>query len=142
MSPATVALDRGNISDTAMVLLVVLAADALVSGLTSGRMRSLLLVGLWLGLAFQTKMIEAWLVLPALGLAYLVAAPGTVRRRFTGIGVTGVVTGAVSLSWMTVVSLVPVSYTHLDVYKRQDPTGTCRAIRRIQSRNTHRFWFL
>jgi 4-amino-4-deoxy-L-arabinose transferase-like glycosyltransferase len=109
VSPATVALDRGNISDTAMVLLVVLAADALVSGLTSGRMRSLLLVGLWLGLAFQTKMIEAWLVLPALGLAYLVAAPGTVRRRFTGIGVTGVVTGAVSLSWMTVVSLVPTT---------------------------------
>jgi 4-amino-4-deoxy-L-arabinose transferase-like glycosyltransferase len=109
VSPATVALDRGNISDTAMVLLVVLAADALVSALTSRRIRSLLLVGLWVGLAFQTKMIEAWLVLPALGLAYVVAAPGTLRRRFTGIGAMGVVTAAVSLSWMTVVSLVPTA---------------------------------
>jgi 4-amino-4-deoxy-L-arabinose transferase-like glycosyltransferase len=109
VSPATVALDRGNISDTAMVLLVVLAADALVSALTSGRMSSLLLVGLWIGLAFQTKMIEAWLVLPALGLAYVVAAPGTLRRRFAGIGTTGVVAAAVSLSWMSVVSLVPTA---------------------------------
>ena len=28
--------------------------------------------GVFVGLAFQAKMIEAWLVLPALGLAYLV----------------------------------------------------------------------
>jgi 4-amino-4-deoxy-L-arabinose transferase-like glycosyltransferase len=107
VSPATVALDRGNISDTAMVLLVVLAADAMVSALTADRTRSLLLAGLWVGLAFQTKMIEAWMVLPSLGLAYLMAAPGTWRRRLTGLGALGVVTAAVSLSWMTVVSLVP-----------------------------------
>jgi 4-amino-4-deoxy-L-arabinose transferase-like glycosyltransferase len=109
VSPATVALDRGNISDTAMVLLVVLAADAMVSALTGERTRSLLLVGIWVGLAFQTKMIEAWLVLPSLGLAYLVAAPGTWRRRLIGIGAVGTVTAAVSLSWMTVVSLVPTA---------------------------------
>jgi hypothetical protein len=30
----------------------------------------------WIGLAFQAKMIEAWLVLPAFGLTYLLAAPG------------------------------------------------------------------
>ncbi|HUD17470.1 MAG TPA: glycosyltransferase family 39 protein, partial [Acidimicrobiales bacterium] len=109
VAPATVALDRGNISDTAMVLLVVLAADAMVSALTRERVRSLVLVGLWVGLAFQTKMIEAWLVLPPLVLAYLVAAPGTWRRRLTGIGAVSVVTAAVSLSWMTVVSLVPTA---------------------------------
>ena len=49
----------------------------------SGRLRSLVWAGVLVGLAFQAKMIEAWLVLPALALAYLVAAgaPGGGRSR-------------------------------------------------------------
>ena len=65
ISPATVALNRGNISDTLMILLLVLAADATVTAVLTGRLRSVLLAGVWVGLAFQAKMIEAWLVLPA-----------------------------------------------------------------------------
>ena len=73
-SPATVALNRGNISDTLMVLLLLLAADATVSAVISGRSRSLIWAGVFVGLAFQAKMIEAWLVLPAFALAYLTGA--------------------------------------------------------------------
>jgi hypothetical protein len=49
------------------------------------------------GLAFQAKMIEAWLVLPALALAYLVAAGDGWRRRIAHLGIAGLVTAAVSL---------------------------------------------
>ncbi len=38
------------------------------------RRYSLLLTGVWVGLAFQAKMIEAWLVIPALAITYLVAS--------------------------------------------------------------------
>ncbi len=109
LSPATVALNRGNISDTLMVLLLVLAADATVRAMISGRLRSLVLAGVWVGLAFQAKMIEAWLVLPGLALAYLVTAPGGLGRRLGRLGVTALVTGALSLSWVAVVSLWPAS---------------------------------
>ena len=37
----------------------------------------MILAGVWVGLAFQAKMIEAWLVIPALVLTYLVASAGT-----------------------------------------------------------------
>ena len=37
VSPAAVTLDRGNISDTLLVLLLVLAADALVAAMLTGR---------------------------------------------------------------------------------------------------------
>ena len=67
VAPANVALDRGNVSDTLMILFVVLAADAIVGAVLTGRWRNLLLGALWIGLAFQTKMLEAWLILPALG---------------------------------------------------------------------------
>jgi 4-amino-4-deoxy-L-arabinose transferase-like glycosyltransferase len=107
--PATVALNRGNISDTLMILLVLLAADATVRAAVSGRLRSLVWAGVLVGLAFQAKMIEAWLVLPALALAYLLADAdaGAWRRRIAHLGIAGLVTAAVSLSWMIVVSLVP-----------------------------------
>ncbi|HWE54088.1 MAG TPA: glycosyltransferase family 39 protein, partial [Acidimicrobiales bacterium] len=107
--PAVVALDRGNISDTLMILLLLLAANATVSAILSGRLRHLLLAGLWVGLAFQAKMIEAWLVLPALGLAYLVASSERRPVQTLRLALAGAVTVVVSLSWMTVVTLLPAS---------------------------------
>jgi 4-amino-4-deoxy-L-arabinose transferase-like glycosyltransferase len=111
ISPATVALNRGNIPDTLMVLLLLLAADATVSAAGSGRRRSLVLAAVLVGLAFQAKMIEAWLVLPALAAAYLVAASASAsaswRQRLTRLGVAGIVVAIVSLSWILVVTVWP-----------------------------------
>lgn len=107
VSPATVALDRGNIADTLMVLLLVLAADAVTAALTTGRTRALVLAGVWLGLAFQTKMLEAWLVLPALAFAYGWFGPDPGWRRVRQLGLMTVVSVVVSLAWMIAVSLVP-----------------------------------
>jgi len=107
VSPVTVALNRGNVSDSLLIMLTVLAADATVAALIGGRLRSLVLAGAWVGLAFQAKMLQAWLVLPALAIAYLVSAPPRLRLRVQHVAVAGLVCVAVSLSWMTVVSLVP-----------------------------------
>ena len=118
VSPATVALDRGNISDSLMILLLVLAADAVSAaiagedgrfGRLGGATGRLVLAGVWVGLAFQAKMIEAWMVLPAMGLAYLLAGPGPAARRAGQLVIAGVVAGLVSVSWMTAVSLVPAA---------------------------------
>jgi 4-amino-4-deoxy-L-arabinose transferase-like glycosyltransferase len=110
VSPATVALDRGNISDSLMILLVVLAADAVTSALVHGRQGMLVVAGVWVGLAFQAKMIEAWMLLPAFGLVYLLCGPGSTARRVRQLLVGAAVAAVVSLSWMTAVSLVPASH--------------------------------
>jgi 4-amino-4-deoxy-L-arabinose transferase-like glycosyltransferase len=109
VAPATVALNRGNISDTLMVLFLVLAADATVSAILTGRAHSAALAGVWVGLAFQAKMLEAWLVLPALGAAYLLCGPRSLRRRIAHLGGMAAAAAAVSLSWMSLVSLLPAS---------------------------------
>ncbi len=108
-SPATMTLDRGNVPDTLMVLLVVLAADSTVTAILTGRWRSAVMAGVWVSLAFQAKMIEAWLVLPALGLAYLVAARGDLAARLARLAAMAVVTAVVSLSYMAFVALTPAS---------------------------------
>ena len=135
VSPATVALDRENISDSLLILLLVLAANAVSgaiaglaardagqdatlaaddpdgppSGAVGGTLGRLVLAGVWVGLAFQAKEIEAWMVLPALGLAYLLSGPGSALRRVGQLAVAGVVVALVSVSWMTAVSLVPAA---------------------------------
>jgi 4-amino-4-deoxy-L-arabinose transferase-like glycosyltransferase len=113
VSPATVALNRGNISDSLMILLLVLAADSVSAAIVAPRRSAqarLILAAFWVGLAFQAKMIEAWLVLPALGLAYLLEGHGTLTRRVRHVVVACVVVGIVSLAWMTAVSLVPAAH--------------------------------
>ena len=107
ISPATVALNRGNISDTLMILLAVLAADSIVAAVSAGGWRPLLLAGVWIGLAFQAKMVEAWLVLPALAGCYLLAAPGGWLRRAWRCGAMVLLAVAISLSWMSLVTIWP-----------------------------------
>ena len=53
------------------------------------RLRSLCWAGMWVGLGFQAKMLQAWMVLPALAICYLVAAPVRLRRRLWQAGVAG-----------------------------------------------------
>jgi len=108
VTPITVLLSRGNVSDSLLILLLVLAADATSAALLTGSLPQLLLAGVWVGLAFQAKMIQAWLVLPALAAAYLLAAPAAkLRTRCAHVALAGLVTAVVSLSWMTAVSLAP-----------------------------------
>jgi 4-amino-4-deoxy-L-arabinose transferase-like glycosyltransferase len=106
-SPVTVALNRGNVADSLLILLLVLSADATSAALVTGRLRALVLAGVWVGLAFQAKMLVAWLVLPALTAAYLLAAPASLRTRLTHVALAGLATVVVSLSWMSVVTLIP-----------------------------------
>ncbi|HTZ09179.1 MAG TPA: glycosyltransferase family 39 protein, partial [Acidimicrobiales bacterium] len=106
-SPVSALLNRGNVSDPLLVLLTVLAADAALRATTSGRRTSLMLAAVWVGLAFQTKMVQAWLVLPALFGVYLFASPSSLRRRMADTSLALVVVVVISLSWMTVVTLVP-----------------------------------
>ena len=98
ISPATVALNRGNISDTLMILLLLLAADSAVTAVMTGRWSSTILAGIWVGLVFQAKMIEAWIVLPALWLIYLIVAVGSWRQRLLRIGALSVMAAVMSLS--------------------------------------------
>ncbi len=107
-TPVTILLNRGNISDSLLILLLVLAADATTAAFTTGRLGPLVVAGVWVGLAFQAKMLQAWLVLPAFYLAYLLAAPvAGLARRLGHVALSALVVLVVSLSWMSAVSLVP-----------------------------------
>jgi len=54
-------------------------------------------------------MLQAWLVLPALAMAWVLAAPGPLYRRAVQFAGAALVAVVVSVRWMSAVSLVPRS---------------------------------
>ncbi|MEY9835308.1 ArnT family glycosyltransferase [Streptacidiphilus sp. EB103A] len=109
VTPAVAGLFRTVTEDALFTLLLLLAVDAVQRAAASARLRPLLAAGAWVGLAFQTKMIEAWVALPVFGLVYLVCAPTALRRRLLHTAAAGALALTVSLSWMTAVTLTPAS---------------------------------
>ncbi|MFC1420346.1 ArnT family glycosyltransferase [Streptacidiphilus cavernicola] len=107
LTPVVAGLFRTAVEDPAFTLLLLLAADAAQRAAREARLRTLVLSGVWVGLAFQAKMLEAFAVLPALALVYAVSAPAPLRRRAGHLAVAGAVALGVSASWMLLVTLTP-----------------------------------
>lgn len=107
VTPIVAALAHSQIVDTLLTLLLALAAYAWTRAITAGRLGWLLASGAFVGLAFNVKMAQAWGVLPALALTYLLFAPGRWGRRIGHVVAAGLVTLAVSLWWVVVATLVP-----------------------------------
>jgi 4-amino-4-deoxy-L-arabinose transferase-like glycosyltransferase len=107
--PSFVAVSRDTGVDTLMILLMLLACGVAVRAAETGRLRTLVLSAVLVGLAFNTKTLAAYLVVPGIALGYLLGAPGSLVRRSTQLLVAGLVMVAVSFSWMAVVELTPAS---------------------------------
>src|SRR3954452_19918219 len=96
LTPISVAVSRHNNPDALLILCVVGALWAVVRGLEDGRVRWLVLAGVCVGLGFETKMGAALLVVPALTVAWVWAAP---RNRVRGLLAGGVALVAAGGAW-------------------------------------------
>ena len=106
LTPIAVAVSRHNNPDALLVLCVVGALWAVVRGLEGGRVRWMVLAGVFVGLGFSTKMGAALLVVPALTVAWVWAAPRARVRGLLGGGLATVVAGA---AWPLLIALTPAS---------------------------------
>jgi len=109
LTPVLASMFGHPMEDGALTMCLVLAADSYQRAVLEGRLRSLLLAGMWVGLGFQAKMMQAWIVLPALALGYLFTAPPKLRRRLLDLLLAGVVAAAVSFSWILLYTLTPAN---------------------------------
>jgi 4-amino-4-deoxy-L-arabinose transferase-like glycosyltransferase len=109
VTPVSVAIDRSSNTDSCLVLVLMLAAWALLRAAENGSRRFLLLSMALVGLAFNVKMLAAFVVLPAFALVYLSGTPFAWRRRLVDATLAALVLAAVSLSWVLVYDLTPAS---------------------------------
>ena len=78
LTPAAALMFRFNNPDALLVLLMTASAYCMQRAIERDRTRWLVLAGVLLGFGFLTKMAQAFLVLPAFGIAYLWAGTGAV----------------------------------------------------------------
>jgi 4-amino-4-deoxy-L-arabinose transferase-like glycosyltransferase len=107
LTPVSVLIFRYDNPDALLTFLLVSAAWALGRGLEHGRIRWAVFAATLVGLAFLTKYLQAYMVLPAFALVWLASAPGSIRRRVAGLVASGLVVAASSFWWLAIVELIP-----------------------------------
>ncbi|MEZ5096440.1 MAG: glycosyltransferase family 39 protein [Nocardioides sp.] len=109
LTPVAVLMFRYNNPEALLVLLMTLATWATLRAVEAGSVRWFSLAGVFLGLGFLTKGLQVLLVVPFLGLAWLVLADTSLRRRALGAVVGAAALLASAGWWVAVVELVPAS---------------------------------
>ncbi|GAB2604003.1 glycosyl transferase [Paractinoplanes abujensis] len=109
LTPVAVLMFRYDNPDALLVLLMTAAAYTTVRAVEKAACKWLALTGVLLGFGFLTKMMQAFLVLPAFALVYLIAAPTGLKRRIRDLLLAGLAL-IVSAGWyVALVSLWPAS---------------------------------
>ncbi|WP_050515210.1 glycosyltransferase family 39 protein [Streptomyces rimosus] len=107
LTPVAASMFGHALLEAPLTMCLVLAADQCARAMLSGRLRPLLLAAVWVGLAFQAAMMQAWVIVPALAVAYFVVSPAALRKRLGHLLTAGAVLCAVSLSWVLLMTVVP-----------------------------------
>lgn len=107
LTPITVAINRDNNPDTLLVFLMAGGGALALRAVHNGRLLPLVGSAVCFGLAFNTKMLQGYIALPAVFAVYLYAArPGPVKR-IVNLLIAGVALAVSSFWWAAAVSLVP-----------------------------------
>lgn len=109
LTPVAAMMFKFNNPDALLVLLMTLGAYCTVRALDKASTWWLVLAGVAIGFGFITKMLQAFLVLPAFALVYLVAAPTGLGKRILQV-LAAALAVVVSAGWyVAVVALWPAS---------------------------------
>ncbi|MBT0566903.1 glycosyltransferase family 39 protein [Williamsia sp. CHRR-6] len=107
LTPVAALMFRFNNPDALLVLLMIAAVWATMRGIEDGRIRWMLLTGMFVGFGFLTKQLQVFLVIPPLAVAYLAFGQHTWIKRmghlFAALGALIVSAGW----WVLAVTLWP-----------------------------------
>jgi 4-amino-4-deoxy-L-arabinose transferase-like glycosyltransferase len=109
LTPVAALMFTFNNPDALLTLLMALGAWATMKAIEQASPKWMMIVGVFIGLGFLTKTLQVLLVVPFFGLAYLIAAPTTLRKRLIH---SLLAVGTMVLSagwWVAIVELIPAS---------------------------------
>ncbi|MDU0070254.1 MULTISPECIES: ArnT family glycosyltransferase [Bacillus] len=109
LTPIAVAVSRTNNIDSMLVFTLLLGTWCLMRAVKQGKLILLLAAFGIVGIGFNMKMLQAFMVIPAFLLFYLVAAKAKWRKKIASAVLSLIVLTGVSLSWALV-----VDYTSAD----------------------------
>ncbi|MBP2032616.1 4-amino-4-deoxy-L-arabinose transferase-like glycosyltransferase [Clostridium algifaecis] len=107
VTPISVAAGRNNTIDNLLVLPLLLACWAALIAAEKGKTKYLMLSLVLVGIGFNIKMVEAYMVAPAIYITYLLASNMNFKKKIRDLVLGTVVLLVVSLSWAVAVDLIP-----------------------------------
>jgi hypothetical protein len=109
VTPVATLIFRFDDPDALLTLMMTVAAYAATRAIESGHTRWLVFTGALLGVGFLAKMLAAFLVLPALALAYLYAGPPRIGKRIGQLLAGGAALLATAGWWVAIDLLTPAA---------------------------------
>jgi len=106
-TPAVVVASRNNTIDMQLIFVLLIATWFLFKSIENSKRRDLFIAGALIGLGFNIKMLQAYLVLPAFALVYLIFAKEKLSKRFINGIITMVIVLVVSFAWVFAVDFYP-----------------------------------
>ncbi|WP_329338928.1 glycosyltransferase family 39 protein [Streptomyces sp. NBC_00663] len=107
LTPITVAINRDNNPDTILVLLMVGGAALALRAVRTDRLLPLIGSAVLFGLAFNTKMLQGYIALPAVFAVYVYASKLGWKKKAVNLALAAVALAVASFWWAAAVSLVP-----------------------------------
>ncbi len=109
LTPVAALMFRFNNPDALLALLMTVTVWCVLRALEQGRTKWLLWAGAAVGLAFLTKTLQAFLILPPLAVLYAVCAPVPVRKRLGQLALSALTMLVTGGWWVAIVELMPAS---------------------------------
>ncbi|MFP1626118.1 ArnT family glycosyltransferase [Streptomyces sp. 5K101] len=109
LTPVAALMFRFNNPDALLALLMTVTVYCVLRALEGARTKWLVWAGVSVGLAFLTKTLQAFLILPPPVLVYAVCAPTTLPRRLGQLALAGLALVVSGGWWVAVVELWPAS---------------------------------
>ncbi|MEU0620764.1 glycosyltransferase family 39 protein [Streptomyces rubiginosohelvolus] len=109
LTPVAALMFRFNNPDALLALLMTVTVWCVLRALERGRTTWLLWAGAAVGLAFLTKTLQAFLILPPLAVLYAVCAPVPVRKRIGQLALSALTMVVAGGWWVAIVELMPAS---------------------------------
>ncbi|WP_097970361.1 glycosyltransferase family 39 protein [Streptomyces sp. gb14] len=109
LTPVAALMFRFNNPDALLALLMTVTVWCVLRALERGRTAWLLWAGAAVGLAFLTKTLQAFLILPPLAVLYAVCAPVPVRKRIGQLALSALTMVVAGGWWVAIVELMPAS---------------------------------
>ncbi|MGJ7045386.1 glycosyltransferase family 39 protein [Thermoanaerobacterium thermosulfurigenes] len=109
VTPVFVADSRNNTIDNMLLMTLLFAVLAFMKALDTGKLKYLLLSLFLVGVGFNVKMLEAYMIIPAVYITYILASKISFKKRIVYLSLATVVLLIVSLSWAIIVDMTPQS---------------------------------
>ena len=107
ITPIWVAVNRTNNTDTCLLLVLLLAAWAVMKAAEESSRRLLMLSMALVGLAFNVKMLAAYIVLPTFFLVYFIGTPRRRPSKFVDLTLAILILVICSLPWVLAYEFTP-----------------------------------